>query len=82
MFLPFQILKSLINNKGFEENEKYEMIIGTIYESYKLKRLSSYSSIKKNYEEKDNNNIFFEILRNSKTENDDIAKNMCFFFIL
>lgn len=80
VYLPYQMIKNIFikNNKKFDI-ENFGILIGTFYESYKLKKLSTFSSAKKNFEEDADSNVYFKILKDSEENNDSIAKNLCKF---
>ena len=83
--LPYEILKTMsqFNVKGGnKEPQNFGLVIGAVYESFKLKKLSTFSSIKKNYADDKINNIYFQILKESKDKKDGIAANMCEFLYM
>ena len=55
------------------------MIFGAVYESFKIRKLSTFSSLKKNYQDDAIDNIYLRILKESAEKKDDLAKNLCGF---
>ena len=80
VILPFEILKTLfLANKGNQKTESFGMIFGAVYESFKLRKLATFSSMKKNYQDEAIDNIYLRILKESAEKNDNLAKNLCGF---
>ena len=80
--LPIEILKGLfLALKEKAHYDSFGMIMGALYESYKLRKLSTFSSMKKNFEDENIDNIYLRILKESKNKNDNIACNLCHFLI-
>ena len=84
IILPYEVLKTMIllqlkEGKKDKDIQLFGLTIGAIYESFKLKKLSTYSAIKKNYLDDKINNIYFEILKVSQEKKDGIAVNLCKF---
>ena len=80
--LPLEILKQLFLVMGDKVNfDRFGMIMAALYESYKLRKLSTFSSMKKNYEEDCIDNIYLRMLKESKDKKDMIASNLCQFLI-
>ena len=93
--LPYEVLKTMTllqlkqdlleaKKEGRKKDEKknnqfFGLTMGAIYESFKLKKLSTFSSIKKNYVDDKINNIYFQILKESEEKKDGIAGNLCKF---
>ena len=81
--LPLEILKTLF--LALKENAQFEsfgMIMGALYESFKLQKLSTYSSMKKNYEMQSFDNIYLRILKDSAKKKDSLAHNLCEYLLL
>ena len=81
--LPLEILKTLF--LALKENAQFEsfgMIMGALYESFKLKKLSTFSSMKKNYETQAADNIYLRILKESAIKKDNLAHNLCQYLLL
>ena len=81
--LPLDILKGLFLALKKEEFQyrSFGMIIGTFYECYKLRKLSTFSSMKNNYEDENIDNIYMRILKDSKTNKDKLSANLGQFLI-
>ena len=77
---PFEIIKNIfIATKEKLPNNTLGLIMGAIYECFKLKKLSSFSSMKKNYEDEAIDNIYLRILNESFEKKDFLANNLCKF---
>ena len=78
--LPFEIMKTLfLAYKEKSPENSLGMIMGAIYESFKLRKLSTFSSMKKNYEDQAIDNIYLRILKDSAEKKDLLASNLCKF---
>ena len=74
IFSPYEHLKESLK---LNPNNKIGKLFAAIYESFKLKKLSTYSSIKKS--DQNNDNIYMKILKESQEKKDGISLNFCQF---
>ena len=77
VLFPYETLKSKHHHDKYMNNAG--LVFATVYESFKLKKLSTYSSMKKSDQDESNENVFFQILKESKNNKDGICFVLCNF---
>ena len=76
VLIPYE---QLIESLKVNGSNKVGRIYAAIYESFKLKKLSTFSSIKKSEQDDSNANIYMKILKESREKKDAISANFCKF---